>query len=150
MIARSAGFRNYQSLRASAAARERLEAGPVSDPVDFVRVQRMARHFDAHGRLADWPAAATLRLACLWALWSKLPTGESLTEDRLNRALRDVHTFGDHALLRRELCENGLVTRTVDGREYRRVERRPSVEGLALIRHLAARSQTAKTPGRTR
>ena len=140
MLARSAGFRNYQSLRASAAARGQLEtAQPAPEPVDFARVQRMARHFDEQGRLATWPASPNLRSACLWVLWSRIPAGESLTEDRLNRTIRANHTFGDHALLRRELCEQDLVKRTADGREYRRVERAPSPEGLALIRYVAAR-----------
>jgi Uncharacterized protein conserved in bacteria (DUF2087) len=58
--------------------------------------------------------------------------------DQLNRNIRANHLFGDYALLRRELCDRGLVSRTADGREYRRVERPPSPEGLALIRHLAA------------
>src|SRR5512141_2667417 len=61
MLARSAGFRNYQSLRASAVARQRLEAAPVPVPVNFERVGRMARHFDPQGRLSGWPAAANLR-----------------------------------------------------------------------------------------
>jgi hypothetical protein len=47
-------------------------------------------------------------------------------------------------LLRRELCDHDLLTRTADGRQYRRVERPPSPEALALIRHLAAHSQDGR------
>ena len=66
-----------------------------------------------------------------------------LPEEELNRLLRAAHLFGDHALLRRELCDRGLVARTKDGREYRRVERQPSPEARELIRHLSAREDAA-------
>lgn len=139
MLARATGHRNFQSLRAQVAARNRLEARPPApELVDFVQVQRLARYFDAQGRLASWPAKSSLQAACLWVLWSTLPSRETFTEDRLNQMIRASHLFGDYALLRRELCDHDLVTRTADGREYRRVERQPSPEGLALIRHLAA------------
>jgi hypothetical protein len=135
MLARAAGYRNYQSLRAQSLARDRFETpAPAPPDADFTQVQSAARHFDPHGRLATWPAKPALRAACLWVPWSKLPAAQSLTEDELNRIIRAAHLFGDHALLRRELCDAGLIARTRDGREYRRVERPPSPEGLALIR----------------
>jgi hypothetical protein len=100
------------------------------------QVLRVARHFDAGGRLASWPARRTLQITCLWVLWSRLPAREPLTEDQLNHHLRANHLFSDHALLRRELCDQNLLVRTPNGREYRRVERSPSAESVALIRHL--------------
>jgi hypothetical protein len=139
MLARAIGHRNFQSLRAQQEARGRLDApGPAPEPVDFVQVQRLARYFDPQGRLAQWPSKSSLQLVCLWVLWSKLPSGQTFTEDELNRRIRANHLFGDHALLRRELCDHDLLARTTDGRQYRRKERQPSPEGLALIRHLAA------------
>jgi hypothetical protein len=83
-------------------------------------------------------------MACLWALWSQIPASRTFTEDELNQRLRALHLFGDHALLRRELCDHDLLSRTADGSQYRRVERQPSPEGLALIRHLAARTGGAR------
>ncbi len=131
MLARAAGHRNFQSFRA---AQQEPGAQPPSEPVDFAQVKKVSRFFDAQGSLVNWPAKPTLQAACLWVLWSKLPPREDLTEDDLNRRLRAAHRFGDHALLRRELCERGLVKRTADGRQYRRVERRPSAGDVALIR----------------
>jgi hypothetical protein len=87
----------------------------------------------------SWPAKSMLKELCLWVLWSKLPPRLSLMESELNMAIRANHLFGDHALLRRELCDRALLTRTPDGREYRRVERRPSPEAIAVIRQLAGR-----------
>jgi hypothetical protein len=141
MLARSTGHRNFQSLRASAITQARLDSPkPAPEPVDYVQIQKLVRHFDAQGRLSSWPAKSSLQVICLWILWSKLPSRLTLTEKELNQQIRANHLFGDHALLRRELCDRGLVTRTTNGREYRRVERQPPVEALALIRHLAGRA----------
>lgn len=141
MLARSTGHRNFQSLRAQAAARHQFHRPqPAPDPIDYVVVRQLARHFDAQGRLASWPAKPRLKELCLWVLWSKVPPRRSLTEDQLNAQIAARHLFGDYALLRRELCDHGLLTRTPDGREYRRVERRPPPEAIAFIRQSAGRA----------
>ncbi|MGQ9368945.1 DUF2087 domain-containing protein [Azospirillum sp. ST 5-10] len=142
MLARSVGCRNFQHFRAQSAARERLEAAPAEpppDPADPVRVMRLARYFDAEGQLQRWPSKASHQEACLWVLWSRLPAGRVLDEPQVNRLLQAGHRFGDHALLRRWLCDYGMVARTVDGREYRRVERRPPADARALIHHVRRR-----------
>ncbi len=140
MLARTAGHRNFQSLRAQAAAHDLLgHPQPASKPVDYQQVTQLARFFDSKGLLATWPSKASLQEICLWVVWSRLPSRQTMTEDQLNRHIRANHCFGDHALLRRQLYELGLVSRTTDGREYRRVGRQPSGEALALIRHLAER-----------
>ena len=141
MLARSTGHRNFQSYRAQQAARDRLEqTQPEAEPVDYVQLLRLSRYFDPQGRLVSWPAKSNIQVVCLWVLWSKLQAGQPWTEDQLNPRIRACHLFRDHALLRRELCDRGLVTRTADGREYRRVERRPPAEARALIHHLAQRA----------
>ncbi len=54
----------------------------------------------------------------------------------MNEIIKARHLFGDHAILRRSLCNSGLLARTPDGRVYRRVERRPTADAAALIRRL--------------
>jgi hypothetical protein len=130
MLARAAGHRNFQSYRAALSPAE-----PVQ-PVEPALIQRLARYFDAAGRLVSWPAKTSLQDPCLWVLWSQLPARETLTELELNALLRARHLFGDHALLRRELCDRGLLARTPDGRAYRRVERPPTAEARALLQRL--------------
>lgn len=140
MLARSAGCRNFQHFRAQAAARDHLaKAAPGPAPVDHVLLQRLTRYFDEAGRLIRWPSKFSHRAPCLWVIWSKLPPRQAFTESGINQALGALHLFGDHALLRRELCDSGMMTRTRDGRDYRRVERCPPAEALALIRHLSRR-----------
>lgn len=153
ILAKSAGCRNFQHFRANAKAREQLEHRPkqvqtpaeVQPPVDFVRVKRLLRHFDPAGRLIRWPAKHSEQQPCLWLLWSRLPGRRILSEREINQYLNSSHTFGDAALLRRQLCDAGLFSRTPDCREYRRVESRPSPLGLELIRQLA-RSGAPESP----
>jgi len=146
ILARTAGYRNFQSLRAQAAAHHLLSRPQTPPkPVDYEQVNRLARFFDAKGLLANWPAKSSLQETCVWVLWSRLPSHQTLTEDQLNSHIRANPLFGDHALLRRQLCDLGLVSRTADGREYRRVERQPSAEALALIRYLAERRSAARS-----
>ncbi len=143
MLARAAGYRNFQHFRSQQAAREQLDRPAVvaiEAPPDYVHVKRLMRYFDGEGRLIRWPSKFSDRLPCLWVLWSRLASRQVSTEAQINRALQAQHLFGDHALLRRELCDAGLMTRSADGREYRRVEKVPPATPLALIRQVAARA----------
>jgi len=80
-------------------------------------------------------------------LWAGFPSRCSLAEAEVKTLLNRLHAFGDDALLRRALCDHGLVVRTSDGRAYRRIERRPPAEAAALLRCLksgaAGRSEAA-------
>jgi len=140
LLARAGGFRNFQHFRAQFGAEARLQRPPEAAPVvDHQRVERAARHFDEAGSLLRWPSKASHVELCLWVLWSRVPAGQVLTEKQFNALLIEQHGFGDHALLRRALCDHGLMSRTTDGRAYRRIEQRPPPAALALIRVLAPR-----------
>ncbi|MBD9633952.1 DUF2087 domain-containing protein [Pseudomonas sp. PDM19] len=139
LLARAVGFRNYQALRASHQAQTRLarEAEPEA-VVDFRRVEQWRRYFDDAGCLQRWPKKHSHREACLWVLWSRLPARQRWSEKELNERLRAQECLGDHLLLRRALVDGGWLTRTPDGGEYRRVERRPPAELGALLSCLPA------------
>jgi len=140
MLARSTGFRNFQHYRSQAEAQARLERPlPQAQGVDSVKVLRAARYFDAAGQLIRWPGKFSHREPCLWVLWAKIPPRQVMTEKQVNALLLSGHLFEDPALLRREMFDRGMVSRTPDGRVYRRIERRPSPEALALIRMLGER-----------
>lgn len=142
MLARSAGFRNFQHFRIESEARYRPSAPPASEPaLDLARCEKAARLFDAGGSLARWPTRRNQQLLCLWVLWSRIPAGEVFTEKQVNALVNRWHHFGDYALLRRELVDLGLMRRTPDGREYARIEQKPPAELgalLALLRERAA------------
>ncbi|MDQ0505051.1 DUF2087 domain-containing protein [Xanthobacter agilis] len=148
MLARASGHRNFQHFRVVQHFRARAEGAeatpaaapaPAAAPVDDKRVERVARLFDPQGRLTRWPGKESWRALCLWALWSTLPAGETFTEREINTRLNARHLFTDHALLRREMADRGMVWRTADGRAYRRIEQPPPAEARAVIRRLALR-----------
>jgi hypothetical protein len=62
-----------------------------------------------------------------------------MDERGISAWLNERHTFGDAALLRRTMVTMGLVTRTQDGREYRRVEQKPPPELSPLLARLDGR-----------
>lgn len=137
MLARATGSRNYQHFRARTLGAEDTatdSACPRPEPARAARVARALRHFDDQGRLANWPARTALQHLCLWALWADFPRGHVLGEKEVNAFLKSRNGFRDHAILRRELCNTGLLSRARDGSAYRRVERKPPDEALMLIR----------------
>lgn len=150
MLARAAGYQNYQHLRASRSAQERLAEKQPRPSVDFRLVERALHHFDAAGRLLRWPSRRPVQELCLWALWSNLPAATHLHERQVNAALNNVHLFGDAALLRRSLVGMALVARNLDGSDYQRLEKRPPDEAQELIARIKERRLAhAAPPSRT-
>lgn len=136
MLARAAGFRNYQHFRAVGVAAERIAAPEPT--ADMVAVEQALRQFDGAGRLIRWPGRTSQQKLALWALWSRLPKGETLTERQISERLNHWHLFGDAAIIRRTLWEMGLVSRS-EGRDYLRIERAPDPTARVLIRAVTAR-----------
>ncbi|MDO9246872.1 MAG: DUF2087 domain-containing protein [Phenylobacterium sp.] len=133
MLARAVGRRNFQDLRAQMDETAPPLASMPKETADLAVVERVARCFGPEGRLTRWPAKRGDQILALWVLWSKLPAREDATEKQISDQLKTLHDFGDHALLRRELIELGLFSRTPDCRAYRRIEQAPPVTAAALI-----------------
>lgn len=127
MVARAAGYRNYQHLRA---------AHTPSPKPDSKRVGRAARHFDDMGRLLQWPAKNAIQNLCLWPIWATLPPRTEMTERQISARIDGVCVLRDAAQIRRGMVEFGMVTRSLDGSAYKRVEQAPPPEALALIDRL--------------
>lgn len=141
MLVRAVGYRNFQHFRAVAGAADRLSAPPPTpEPVDLALVERVAGHFDTEGQMVRWPSRYGHQILALWVLWSRLEAGAVYSEIEISGIIRNNHRFGDHALIRRAMIDGKLITRTLDGREYRRIEQQPTGEALALIRLVSARS----------
>jgi len=138
MLARAAGARNFQHFRAQTAAEPSPPTPETGPEPDLTLVERTARHFDDQGRLATWPARTSLQSLALWGLWARIPADAIFSEVEFNQRLNVVSQIGDPALLRRSMVHAGLVSRTDDCRDYRRVERLPTPEALALIRRLGS------------
>lgn len=127
MVAKAAGYQNYQHLRAKI-------TGEVD--VNQKQVKEALRVFDAFGRMHHWPKKYSIQGLSLWVFWGRLPSRRDLTEPEVNEVLKASNTFGDHVLIRRSLIDHGLVTRTIDGKVYRRIEREPTPEARVVLRQL--------------
>lgn len=141
MLARAAGYRNLQHLRAAQSAGAKLAETAPPEVVDHTQVARALAQFDATGILRQWPARRAVQALCLWALWARLPVGQSQTERQISATLNTLHAFGDAAILRRDMVALGLLRRNADGTDYQRLESRPPPEARALIRQLASRTK---------
>ena len=140
ILARAIGRRNFQQLRAEIqdGAPMITEPPAAEPPVDARRIERVRRCFAPDGKLSRWPARRDDQVLALWALWAKIPSRRDFTEQEISLVLRGLHEFGDHALLRRELFESRLVSRTPDCRAYRRIEQPPPADAAELIRQVQA------------
>ncbi|BDQ34828.1 DUF2087 domain-containing protein [Pseudodesulfovibrio portus] len=132
LLAKAGGYRNFQHLKAEQDA----PGAPEPAEINRKRVKKAAGYFDLDGRLSTWPKKHSLRELCLWVLWSRLPARTAMSELELDERLILGHAFCDHTLLRRWLVDLGLVDRTPDGGEYRRVEKQPPDEAVAVFGRL--------------
>lgn len=80
------------------------------------------RHYlDPKGRLKEWPSKRNkgrFQQLALEYLATKFDPTTLYHEREVNALLNQHHTFGDPALLRRELFERGLVDRLPNGSAY--------------------------------
>jgi hypothetical protein len=144
-IARSVGYRNYQSLRAAHVAAQEaaaktgatVDAAPAIDGFQYPTlpksVQRALNHFDVKGRMLRFPTQLGIRQLALWGLWCRLPASRSLTERDVNEYVRQFHAFEDIATLRRELVNAKLLWRTRDGSEYRKQAVTPTDDAAQFL-----------------
>ncbi len=141
MLARAAGHRNFQSLKARPPVPPPAALAPAAAPAALSdTAARALRQFDAQGRLTRWPIKYSVQRLMLWGLWMRFDGKRRYTEREVNEVLRAWHLFGDHCTLRRELVEMKMLERTDGGAEYRKLPRRPDAEALALLRALRERN----------
>jgi hypothetical protein len=82
---------------------------------------QLENYLDDQGRLKEWPSRRNkgrFQQLALEYLAAKFEPRIRYNEKEVNALLNQHHTFGDPALLRRELYERGLVDRVRDGSAY--------------------------------
>jgi len=78
-------------------------------------------YLDEQGRIKGWPSKRNkgkFQRLVLEYLATKFKCGVIYTEKEVNAILNAHHTFGDPALLRREMFERRLINRELDGSAY--------------------------------
>jgi hypothetical protein len=171
LIARAAGHRNVQALKAHAAATppaaqqaaaapalpaaqqaaaapalpaaQQAAASPALPAALSDTARKALGHFDADGRLQRWPTRFSVQALVMWVLWTRFDAGRAYTEREVNAILKDAQTFGDHVTLRRELINHRLMTRRSDCSEYRKLPARADAQARALLAAWRARVRAA-------
>lgn len=150
MLARSAGHRNFQMLRARPGALPEAAEPPVqARSIELPReveaspaMRKLLACFDDKGRLLRMPHKYAAQQMAIWALWSRFPARRELNERQVNETLDAFHTFGDPVTLRRELVNAKLLWRTIDGRVYKKLAQRPDAATRAFLDLLFAHSRS--------
>ncbi len=132
-VARAAGYRNYQHLRARNA--------PVPQ-ANRKQVDRAARYFDDDGQWARWPLKRGVRELCLWVIWAAIPPRETFSERQISALIDEMTVFRDPAQIRRSLVEMHLMRRERDGSNYQRLEQPMPTEARALLAVIKERRTT--------
>lgn len=157
MLARAAGHRNVQALKAQSPAVPASPSGEVSEaaplepppgrsgtpaspaPLLGPTAQKALSQFDEWGRLQRWPTRFAVQRLAMWGLWLRFDGARTYTEREVNEILKAWVTYGDHVTPRRELVEMGLLGRKPDCSSYWKEPRRPEDEVRALLQALRQR-----------
>ncbi|HEY4515271.1 MAG TPA: DUF2087 domain-containing protein [Candidatus Paceibacterota bacterium] len=78
----------------------------------------LKNYLNHNDQLKIWPAKRQSQISVLIYLAEQFEDGKVYQEKEVNDILNKFHTFGDPALLRRELYEKKLLERKFDGSEY--------------------------------
>lgn len=83
-------------------------------------LENLRGYLDQDLKLKTWPSRKHRgkQLSVLKYLASKFEAGRNYSEKEVNQILNQNHTFGDPAMLRRELYVAGFLDRTLDGSRY--------------------------------
>ncbi len=146
MLARAAGHRSVQALRAQATLTRAPAPTAAAPAVSTAPTATLGAHavkaltqFDEHGRLARWPYKFAVQRLAMWGLWLRFDSGRTYTEREVNEILKAWTTYGDHVTPRRELVEMKLLGRKPDCSAYWKEPQRPTDEVRALLQALRAR-----------
>jgi len=140
LLARAAGHRNVQTVRAQPRPVAPAPARGPRHPALTETADKALRQFDERGVLMRWPSKYSVQRLAMWGLWLRFDNQRRYSEREVNQVLNAHHGFGDHCTLRRELVNMQLLGRTPDGAVYRKLRARPDAEVIALLGALRERA----------
>ncbi|MEP6504098.1 MAG: DUF2087 domain-containing protein, partial [Betaproteobacteria bacterium] len=126
-----------------------VDAAPTpatETPPLSTHAKKAVEHFGHAGRLERWPLKLSVQRLAMWVLWTRFDARRVYTEAQVNQVLKAWHLYGDHATLRRELINHGLLARKSDCSEYRKLPVDPDDEARALLQ--ALRSPARQVPNK--
>ncbi len=140
LLARATGARNFQAWRVQAETDVPVPTTPLDPPLS-AQLEKALRVFDEQARMTRWPVARPIQRLCTWYMWSKFEKRRSYAEREVNALLSPWTTFQAHVTMRRELINDGLMTREIDGSNYQRVHLVPPPEVQQFLKALSAQAQ---------
>jgi hypothetical protein len=143
LLARAAGVRNFQALKAAPPAPPALEA-PVSTELTPI-ARKTLMQFDEAGRLVRLPNKFSVQQMAMWVLWTRFAARRDYTEKEVNAIVNAQHTFGDPATLRREMVNMKLLGRESDCSRYWKEPKRPDADTRAFLHAWRAKFRSALT-----
>jgi hypothetical protein len=142
LIAKAVGAGNYQAWRAAAeSSLKNAQTAPqvLSEPPLPRDIEKALRVFDTEARMTRWPVDRKIQRLCTWFMWSRFEKRRVYHERDVNALLSPWTTFQAHVTMRRELVNDGLVTREIDGSNYQRVDILPPEEARLFLKTISAR-----------
>lgn len=91
-------------------------------------INEVKKCLDKDGRIKVWPSKKKMKHLILEYLAGKFETNTDYTEKEVNSIISQNHTFNDYFILRRELVENGFLSRERDCSRYWKVKRESKKE----------------------
>jgi hypothetical protein len=139
VLARAAGHRNYQSLRAAQALAP-PSAQTAQEPLSE-HATKALQHFDEAGRLTRWPTKFAVQRLALWGVWMHVDAKRVYTEREITKLLAAFNGFDDPVTLRRELINMKMMGRKTDCSAYWKEQVRAPQEAAALMHALRVRQR---------
>ena len=94
----------------------------------------LRRYLDGEGRVKVWPGKWSKQHLVARYVTRGFTPGVRYSEGQVNEIIEGLHTFGDYAILRRTLCDLGLLARESDGSVYWLTEKGESEREAVLAR----------------
>ena len=101
--------------------------------IELARLKDQLKSFlDTEGKLIRYPPRYKQKMLSLFYLASKFESGKKYTEQEVNELLKEWHTFGDWAMLRRDLFDTFFLGRETDCSLYWLEDKQPSLQDFKL------------------
>ncbi|KAF0110574.1 MAG: hypothetical protein FD163_557 [Hyphomonadaceae bacterium] len=146
IFARESGYKNFQQMRASSDVTTSAKDNSFKEnTIGAQNLQKLKRYLDDKARVKTLPSKQSLQLMIVWYIWGHIAAQISFTEIELNHLLNRYHTFGDAALLRRYMFELGLVSRSSNCQDYRKLSPTIPSEYSEIVKFAQKISKSAKS-----
>jgi len=85
-------------------------------------VNNIDRFLDKNSKVKIWPSKKDKKIQVLKYIAAKFEDDRIYNEKEINSIINDWHTFNDYFLIRRELIDYKLFSRTTNGSAYQKAK----------------------------